>query len=106
MTSFDDNEADSIAEASAAAEEQSAQDRYRVTDELLRQQRVFPAGTIVTIKVYDPAGSGAAVATVDGEKLAKLIIGAREMYRYAMLCCECEGVTEWNAMAAVYASGA
>ena len=89
LTSFDDNEADAIAEASAAVEEQSANDRYRATDDLLRAQRLFPAGTTLTIKVYDPAGSGAAVVAVDGERLAKLVVGAREMYRYDMLRWRC-----------------
>jgi hypothetical protein len=84
VPAFEESEAELEAEAAANREEQSAQDRYRQTDDVIRLQRVFPPGTLLTLKVYDPAASGGATATVSGERLAKLIVGAREMFRFVL----------------------
>ncbi len=62
-------------------EEVSAQERYRATDDTVRLQRVFPAGTVMHVKAYDPAASGFGEAAVSGDRLSKLILGCREMFR-------------------------
>jgi hypothetical protein len=65
----------------AAREEDVVQERIRSTDEALRLQRVFPAGTLLSVRAYDPSGSGFGSGSISGERLSRLILGAREMYR-------------------------
>ena len=72
-------------------EEESSNDRYRQTDEAVRLQRVFPPGTVVKIRTYEPSGSGYGAVAVSGERLSKLILGAREMYRCVPRVRLCEG---------------
>ena len=77
----DISEVEAQVNADFLREEESAQLRYQATDEAVRQGRVFPPGATLSLKVYEPSGSGFGAAAASGERLSRLILGARELFR-------------------------
>jgi hypothetical protein len=68
-------------QAEYAREEDMVFQRQQAVDEATRQSRVFPPGTAMSLRAYDPSGSGFGAAVVSGERLSRLVLGAREIFR-------------------------